>query len=111
MLLGVTQSGAPNVGSGVTSRRRTICAMSTAGQSRHGGHLRIVTAFPCDFSELVILQIRLNLLLLGAATISRTIGATGVSLFGRIMGMLLAALAVSMVLSAIAQWLGLPQLA
>jgi multiple antibiotic resistance protein len=50
-------------------------------------------------------------LLLGAAPISRTIGATGVSLIGRIMGMLLAALAVSMVLSAIAQWLGLPQLA
>ena len=56
-----------------------------------------------------VLTIQL-LLLLGAAPISRTIGATGVSLIGRIMGMLLAALAVSMVLSAIGQWLGLPQL-
>lgn len=56
-----------------------------------------------------VLTIQL-LLLLGAAPISRTIGATGVSLIGRIMGLLLAALAVSMVLSAIGQWLGLPQL-
>jgi multiple antibiotic resistance protein len=56
-----------------------------------------------------VLTIQL-LLLLGAAPISRTIGATGVSLIGRIMGMLLAALAVSMVLSAIGQWLGLPHL-
>lgn len=56
-----------------------------------------------------VLTIQL-LLLLGAAPISRTIGATGVSLIGRIMGMLLAALAVSMVLSAFGQWLGLPQL-
>ena len=57
----------------------------------------------------VVLAIQL-MLLLGATPISRTIGDTGVSLIGRIMGMLLAALAVSMVLSAIAQWLGLPQL-
>jgi multiple antibiotic resistance protein len=46
----------------------------------------------------------------GAAPISRAMGVTGIGLISRIMGMLLAALAVSMVLSAIAQWLGLPQL-
>lgn len=56
-----------------------------------------------------VLAIQL-LLLLGAGPISRVIGTTGVSLVGRIMGMLLAALAVSMVLSAFGQWLGLPPL-
>jgi multiple antibiotic resistance protein len=56
-----------------------------------------------------VLTIQL-LLLLSATPISRTIGVIGVSLIGRIMGMLLAALAVSMVLSAIGQWLGLPPL-
>jgi multiple antibiotic resistance protein len=56
-----------------------------------------------------VLSIQLTLLM-AASPISRMIGTTGVSLIGRIMGMLLAALAVGMVLSAIAQWLGLPPL-
>ena len=50
------------------------------------------------------------LILLAATPISRALGPAGVSVIGRIMGMLLAALAVSMVLTAIGQWLNLPPL-
>jgi multiple antibiotic resistance protein len=50
------------------------------------------------------------LILLVAGPISRLIGTAGVSVISRIMGMLLAALAVSMVLSALGEWLGLPKL-
>jgi len=48
--------------------------------------------------------------LLAAGPISRAIGAVGTSVVGRIMGMLLAALAVSMVLTAVGEWLDLPKL-
>jgi multiple antibiotic resistance protein len=48
--------------------------------------------------------------LLAAGPISRALGSAGVGVIGRIMGMLLAALAVSMVLTAIGQWLNLPAL-
>jgi multiple antibiotic resistance protein len=50
------------------------------------------------------------LVLLAAGPISRWIGTTGANVLGRIIGMLLAALAVSTVLSALTQWLGLPKL-
>jgi multiple antibiotic resistance protein len=50
------------------------------------------------------------LILLAAAPISRVIGAAGVSVVSRVMGMLLAALAVTLVLSALGDWLGLPKL-
>src|SRR6185437_7159052 len=49
-------------------------------------------------------------ILLAATAISRAIGSAGVSVIGRIMGMLLAAMAVGMVLTAIGQWLNLPVL-
>lgn len=48
--------------------------------------------------------------LLAGGPISRALGSVGVSVVGRIMGMLLAALAVSMVLTAVGQWLNLPTL-
>jgi multiple antibiotic resistance protein len=48
--------------------------------------------------------------LLAAGPISRAIGPPGVSVISRVMGMLLAALAVSMVLGALGSWLGLPKL-
>ncbi len=50
------------------------------------------------------------LILLAAGPISRLIGTAGVSVISRVMGMLLAALAVSMVLSAVGDWLNLPKL-
>jgi multiple antibiotic resistance protein len=50
------------------------------------------------------------LVLLTAGPISRVIGTAGVSVISRVMGMLLAALAVSMVLSAVGEWLSLPKL-
>ena len=50
------------------------------------------------------------LILLAAAPISRVIGTAGVSVISRVMGMLLAALAVTLVLSALGDWLGLPKL-
>ncbi len=50
------------------------------------------------------------LILLASGPISRLIGTAGVSVVSRVMGMLLAALAVSMVLSALGDWLGLPKL-
>jgi multiple antibiotic resistance protein len=57
----------------------------------------------------VVLAIMLAVLLL-AGPISRLIGAAGASIIGRVMGMLLVALAVHTVLSALAAWLGLPKL-
>jgi multiple antibiotic resistance protein len=50
------------------------------------------------------------LILLVSGPISRVIGAAGVSVTSRVMGMLLAAMAVGMVLSAVGDWLGLPKL-
>jgi multiple antibiotic resistance protein len=50
------------------------------------------------------------LLLVAAGPIARLIGTAGVSVISRVMGMLLAALAVGLVLSAVADWLGLPKL-
>jgi multiple antibiotic resistance protein len=49
-------------------------------------------------------------ILLASGPISRVIGVAGVSVTSRVMGMLLAALAVAMVLSAVGDWLGLPKL-
>jgi multiple antibiotic resistance protein len=50
------------------------------------------------------------LILLASGPISRMIGTAGVSIIGRIMAMLLAALAVTMVVSAVGDWLSLPRL-
>jgi len=57
----------------------------------------------------LVLLIQLAILL-ASGPITRLIGSTGASVIGRIMGMLLAALAVSMVLGAVAEWLNLPAL-
>jgi multiple antibiotic resistance protein len=57
----------------------------------------------------VVLLIQL-LILFAAGPILRLIGVAGAGVIGRIMGMLLTALAVSMVLSATGEWLGLPKL-
>ena len=57
----------------------------------------------------IVLAITLGILLL-AAPISRLIGNSGTSIIGRVMGMILVALAVHTVLSAFATWLGLPKL-
>jgi multiple antibiotic resistance protein len=58
---------------------------------------------------LAVMAIQLAVLLL-AGTISRLVGAGGVAVVTRVMGVLLAALAVNMVLTATAAWLGLPSL-
>ena len=57
----------------------------------------------------VVLAIQF-VLLLAAGSISRVIGDAGNAVIGRVMGVLLAALAVNMVLTALAVWLGLPKL-
>jgi multiple antibiotic resistance protein len=57
----------------------------------------------------LVLAIQLGLLL-AAAPIARVIGAGGAAVIGRVMGILLAALAVNLVLNALALWLGLPRL-
>jgi multiple antibiotic resistance protein len=57
----------------------------------------------------LVLVVTLLILLL-SGPISRVIGAAGVSVVSRVMGMLLAAMAVGMVLSAVGDWLGLPKL-
>ena len=56
----------------------------------------------------VVLAITLIMLLL-AGRISRLIGAAGANIIGRVLGMLLIALAVHTVLSAMSVWLGLPR--
>lgn len=48
------------------------------------------------------------LILLAAGPISRVIGRGGSSVISRVMGMILAALAVDLVLTAVSQWLSLP---
>jgi multiple antibiotic resistance protein len=50
------------------------------------------------------------IILLASGPITRLIGTTGAGVIGRIMGMMLAALAVSIVLGAVAEWLNLPAL-
>jgi small neutral amino acid transporter SnatA (MarC family) len=45
-----------------------------------------------------------------AGPISRLIGTAGTSVIGRVMGLVLAAFAVAMVLSAVGEWLNLPKL-
>jgi multiple antibiotic resistance protein len=57
----------------------------------------------------LVLLIQL-VVLIAAVPISRLIGVAGANVAGRVMGMLLAALSVSMVLSAVGDWLGLPKL-
>lgn len=56
-----------------------------------------------------VLAIQL-VLLFGAGPISRLIGESGAGVIGRVMGMLLASLAVTMVLNGVGAWLGLPKL-
>jgi multiple antibiotic resistance protein len=50
------------------------------------------------------------LILLAAGPISRVIGDTGTSVIGRVMGIILAALAVHTILTALGSWIGLPPL-
>jgi multiple antibiotic resistance protein len=57
----------------------------------------------------LVLAITLGILFL-AAPIARLIGDAGTNIIGRVMGMILVALAVHTVLSAFATWLGLPKL-
>ena len=57
----------------------------------------------------LVLAIQL-LVLLASGPISRVVGASGAAVIGRIMGLLLAALAVSMVLTAVGEWLNLAEL-
>ena len=57
----------------------------------------------------VVLAITLGALLL-AVPLSRLIGDAGASIIGRVMGMILVALAVHTILSAFGAWLGLPKL-
>ena len=57
----------------------------------------------------VVLAITFVVMLL-AAPVSRLIGSAGAAIIGRVMGMILVALAVHTVLSAFGAWLGLPKL-
>lgn len=57
----------------------------------------------------VVLLITLGILL-AARPLARWIGASGVNVICRVMGIMLAALAVNMVLGALVDWLGLPAL-
>jgi multiple antibiotic resistance protein len=49
-------------------------------------------------------------ILLAAGPISRVLGDTGTSVIGRLMGIILAALAVNTILTALGSWIGLPKL-
>jgi multiple antibiotic resistance protein len=57
----------------------------------------------------VVMAITL-VILLAAAPISRVIGESGAGVIGRVLGMILAALAVNTILNAFGSWLGLPTL-
>jgi multiple antibiotic resistance protein len=49
-------------------------------------------------------------MLVAAGPISRLVGSTGAQVISRLMGMLLAALATTLILSAVVDWLTLPKL-
>jgi multiple antibiotic resistance protein len=59
---------------------------------------------------IALLMVIQFVILLAAGPIARLIGTVGVSVVGRVMGMLLTALAVSLVLSALGDWLSLPKI-
>jgi multiple antibiotic resistance protein len=59
---------------------------------------------------LVVVMAITLVILLAAAPISRAIGKSGAAVIGRVLGMILAALAVNTILNAFGAWLGLPTL-
>jgi multiple antibiotic resistance protein len=59
---------------------------------------------------LVVVMVIQLALLLAAPPIQRVIGNAVITVIGRVMALLLAALAVSLVLKAVADWLSLPAL-
>ena len=59
---------------------------------------------------LALVMVVTLLVLLAAVPITRVIGTSGTGVIGRVMGVLLAAFAVGLVLTAVAEWLNLPKL-
>jgi multiple antibiotic resistance protein len=81
----------------------TIILISDDDRYNIAGQLGTVAA-------LAVLMVLQFLMLLASVPLSSVIGRPGSGVIGRIMGMLLAALAVSTVLGALADWLNLPKL-
>jgi hypothetical protein len=73
---------------------------------RHGKHFLSRVANPSEGAPRIFLRPQSP----KSSALARLIGVAGASVIGRVMGMLLAALSVSVILGAVGEWLNLPKL-
>jgi len=87
----------------IASPGAMLAAVVLTDNSRHDFPDRMMTILTFALVLLITLAIMLS-----AGWIARIIGRSGASIISRVMGMILAALAIDLILSATGQWLNLP---
>jgi multiple antibiotic resistance protein len=121
MIRGQTYAGAEGVGTADQAHfSRAVYPLAIPLIAGPGAMLTVVLLTDDDRYNLpgqlttvaiiALLMVIQFVILLAAGPIARLIGTVGVSVVGRVMGMLLTALAVSLVLSALGDWLSLPKI-